>query len=85
MCATLKLRTAFQRRAASGDGRDSRCKACRNAYFREYISRNRRAYNAWATMHREANRERLRTYQRAYQRRRRALMKAGEWMPRQRA
>jgi hypothetical protein len=78
-CEATKPRAAFQRRAASPDGIDSYCRHCRRAYRRTWNAAHRGHSLAYLRKYRDKNRERLRTYFREYQRRRRALMKAGKW------
>jgi hypothetical protein len=76
-CSSWKPWAAFQRRAASPDGLDSRCRECRIVYWRAWKKSRHRQHLAWSRNYREKNREHIRAYQRAYQRRRRALLKAG--------
>jgi hypothetical protein len=78
-CKRPKRLTAFWRRAESPDGRDPWCTDCRRSYFRRWSSANRGAYNRQQRLYYRENLEHLREYNRDYQRRRRALMKAGKW------
>jgi superfamily II helicase len=79
VCKRRKRLTAFWRRAASADGRDLLCGDCKAAYFRRWCAANRDHYNRRQQAYYRANLERLREYNREYQRRRRALMKVGRW------
>jgi hypothetical protein len=80
----MKPLAAFWRRAASRDGRDRLCGRCKAKYFRNWTADHRDAYNARQREYYRKHLERLRAYNREYQRRRRALMRTGEWTPRRR-
>ena len=82
-CHRRKPLSAFWRRAACRDGRDRSCSVCKATYFRKWCAANRGAYNSRQRAYYRQNLERLREYNREYQRRRRELMRAGEW-PRRR-
>ena len=80
VCGACKRRaplTAFGRRAASADGRDPLCRDCRRGYFRQWRATNRAYLRRRARAYYRENREDFREYNREYQRRRRALMRAG--------
>jgi hypothetical protein len=49
------------------------------AYHRRWVAATRQQYNALQKRWRDEHRKELRAYRREYQRRRRALMKAGKW------
>jgi len=84
-CKRTRPITAFWRRAACPDGRDRWCRDCRGGYFRQWCAANREAYNSRQRTYYRKNLERLREYNREYQRRRRELMRAGTWRGRRRA
>jgi hypothetical protein len=77
----MKPLAAFWRRAAYRDGRDRSCGPCKAKYFRKRCAANPDHYNRQSQAYYRANLERLRAYNREYQRRRRALMRTGEWTP----
>jgi superfamily II helicase len=84
VCKRRKRLTAFWRRTACADGRDLLCGDCKAAYFRRWCAANRDHYNRESRAYYRANLERLREYNREYQRRRRALMRTGKWKARAR-
>jgi hypothetical protein len=79
MCNRMKPLSAFWRRAACRDGRDRWCGDCKARYFRKWCADNRDAYNTRQRAYYRKNIERLREYNREYQRRRRELMRTGDW------
>ncbi len=80
-CKRNRPLTAFWRRAACRDGRDRWCRDCRSAYFRRWCAAHRDSYNRRQRKYYRQNRERLREYNREYQRRRRELIRTGAWSP----
>ncbi len=78
-CKRRKRLTAFYRRASSADGSDPWCRECRGSYFHWWCAANRDHYNHQARVYYREHLESLREYNREYQRRRRALMRAGKW------
>jgi hypothetical protein len=81
-CNRRKPVSAFWRRAACRDGRDRWCADCKARYFRKWCAAHRVAYNTRQRAYYRKNLERLREYNREYQRRRRELMRTGEWVGR---
>ena len=81
-CHRMKPATAFWRRAACADGRDRSCSDCKVRYFRKWCADNRGSYNSRQRAYYRKHIARLRAYNREYQRRRRELMRTGEWTPR---
>ena len=73
-CNSTKSRTSFGRQ-----GLDSWCRSCRRDYQRRWMAIHREEYNAKHREYYQQHRDELREYNRAYQRRRRALMQAGKW------
>jgi hypothetical protein len=82
VCKRRKRLVAFWRRAACADGRDRLCAECKATYFRTWCAGHRASYNSRHRAYYWRNRERLQEYNREYQRRRRALMRAGTWKTR---
>jgi hypothetical protein len=78
-CHLRKPLTAFWRRAVCADRRDPWCSDCRGGCFRQWCADHRDRHKSQQRAYYFENRKRLRAYQREYQRRRRALMKAGKW------
>jgi hypothetical protein len=84
-CHRMKPVAAFWRRAASRDGRDRSCGLCKVRYFRKWCADHRDSYNARQRAYYRQHLERLRAYNREYQRRRRGLMRTGQWTGRRSA
>ena len=78
-CNRMKPLAAFWRRAVGRDGRDVWCSHCRSTYFRKWCADHRVAYNTRQRAYYRKHLEHLRAYNRKYQRRRRELMRTGEW------
>ena len=78
-CNRVKPLVAFWKRAACPDGRDRWCSSCKARYFRKWCAANRDSYNTRQRAYYRKNLDRLRAYNREYQRRRRELMRNGEW------
>jgi len=84
-CKRTKPVSSFWRRAACRDGRDRWCRTCRAGYFRRWCAENRDQYNSRQRQYYRMNLDRLREYNREYQRRRRELMRLGRWTARRRS
>ena len=81
-CKRSKPLAAFLRNAAHKDARDVWCRDCRRAYARRWRAANREACRERQKAYYRKNRARLRAYNRAYQRRRRKLIRTGKWQGR---
>ena len=65
-CGRLLPRASFRRDSTNSDGLDSRCKDCRNEYYREYFSRPEVKQKKWEYKHRPEVMEKARESARKY-------------------